>query len=97
MGFHRIGTGIESAMLRGRAKSHKHSSIKTGSRDPVADALFRLWRCGLDGLAKFLKRNPFVIAQGREKLITFLAGVLGLAAIVRTPLIGIVNHVAQNL
>ena len=56
-------------MVRGRAEGHKHT-ILTESGQLVADALFSLGRCSLDGPSKFLERGSLVIVQGCEVLVS---------------------------
>ena len=78
MGFHRERTGIEGAVVRGRAKGHKHLSVKTESGKLVADAFFGFGRHGLDGSPKRFEGGSLVIAQRCEVIVGGLGfGCLG--------------------
>jgi hypothetical protein len=60
---------INRAVIRGCAKPHEASAIEPESREPVADALFRLWHGSPDNFSKSLKRRSLVIAQRGEVLV----------------------------
>ena len=56
-------------MVRGRAKGHKHLSVKTESGKLVADAFFGFGRHGLDGSPKRFEGGSLVIAQRCKVLV----------------------------
>lgn len=65
----REGAGIKSAVVRGRAKEHKHSPVEAKRWNLVADALFCLGRRRLDGDSQLLERRPLFLAQALEVIV----------------------------
>ena len=56
-------------MVRGRAKGHEHSSLKTEGGELVANALLSLWRCIPEGLSKLLECCSLIITHACEVLV----------------------------
>jgi hypothetical protein len=69
VGFHGQRTGVQGAVIRGRAKGHKHLSVKKESGKLVADAFFGFGRHGLDGSPKRFESGSLVIAQRCKVLV----------------------------
>jgi hypothetical protein len=54
------GARIKRAVIRGRPVGHKQLSVKTESRQLIADTLLGFWRSGLDGLPKRFERGSLI-------------------------------------